>query len=177
MASKDHYSESLLSWVQSQLNSLIGADDFAPMLLGLNDAELKEYCTSLMGEGQSTRAFVDTLITRRNSEKCDQKKPMEKKQKSKPSRRERKGNKSNHSNGQKSKSGTKSKKGTMSLNPDLFGPTTKKRKVKMDPASFVKKKNAKSNALAQRGAAMTITHSPISKKSGKKRRKKRMSAL
>lgn len=165
----DHYSEGLLTWVQSKLNSLIGADDFAPLMLGLRDSELLEYCFNLLGDNPATNDFVSTLISKRNQERS--------RGKAEPRNSSRK--QSTHSRkagkGQKAGKGPKTdpkrdKKGTMTLNADLFGPTTKKRRV-MNPSP------APTNIIknVNRGGSMTITHAPITKKGARsKKKKKRM---
>ena len=169
-ASFDHYSEGLLTWVQGRLNSLIGADDFAPLMLALSDSELLEYCRNLLGDNSATNDFVSTLISKRNQEKSRRKIALRKdlKEQCKQSRKPGKGRKSNSK---------RDMKGTMTLDSDLFGPTTKKRRVRTDVHPASSTKNVVKNA--KKGGSMTITHAPISQKGARsaKKKKKRMFSI
>eukprot|EP01084_Bolivina_argentea_P319381 553964_1 len=65
------YSQTLLKWVKSRLNVLIGADDFAPLLLSANDRDLEDYCNQILAtqHPQTTiQSFINQLIAKRNQE-------------------------------------------------------------------------------------------------------------
>merc|ERR1712032_100025 len=102
------YSQSLLFWVQSQLNILIGADDFAPLLLSLDDDELQTYCLDLLGSDTTSLSFINELISRRNQEIREQKFNQTQKQKTKKKKQKNNNNKQ-----------TKSMKLSASDNPSL----------------------------------------------------------
>ena len=136
-------SDALLAWVQGQLNILIGADEFAPLLLSLSDYELEEYCNGLLGATPTTLSFVNQLISRRNQEQ----------------RR----HDTSHARGSKPKQ----------TNKHTANKTKKpKAKPKPKPKSKSKSKLNPRAASFRQGGSMTITHAPVDKKSRRKRKKR-----
>eukprot|EP01084_Bolivina_argentea_P165684 287808_1 len=147
------YSQALLSWLKTQLNILIGADDFAPLLLSMDNHELQEYCNNLLGSNPTTQSFVNELIAKRNQE-------VSNKQKKKATRRGGKKNKPNIANDPNK---------CMSLDSSQHNITKKRR----PPKKAHKKQQITTASYRQSGGSMTITHAPISKKTARSNRKQK----
>ena len=163
------YSQSLLAWVQSRLNILIGADDFAPLLLSLDNHELQSYCNDLLGENSQTQSFVNEIIAKRSQEIRNQQ--------SNTSNTSKSNNKNNNKKSRRSRGGNNRNKrsnnndsNTMTLDPKQHTFTTKK------PLKSHKQSQQQSNIVQssyRQGGSMIIKHEPISKKQSRSSKKQK----
>ena len=150
------YSESLLKWVKSRLNMLIGADDFAPLLLSLDNNELQNYCNDLLGANSQTQSLVNEIILRRTQElRNNQQSNQQSKQQNKPKKSRRGGNKRNNK---------KNDSNTMNLDPTQHLFTSKKKT--QNKTQQQSKPRIIQSSYRQAGS-MVIKHEPISKKSSR----------
>ena len=158
--SSDH-SESLLEWVKSRLNMLVGADDFAPLLISMDNVELQDYCNNLLGANSQTQSFVNEIISRRTQESRNNSQSKQNNpNKPKKSRRRGGGNKNKNKNDSN----------TMNLDPNQHTFTSKKGANKQ---SNSKQKAKVVQSSYRQAGSMTIKHEPISKKSSRSHKKQK----
>jgi len=154
-----HYSQSLMSWVKNKLNELIGTDDFAPLILSLDDVDLQTYCFDLLGSTESSHSFVNELIGKRNHEHRTQTQTAAQTQNQNTPNRRGKSNRKNDGN-------------TMTLDSDQFSFTGKKSKQKHSKPGSATTSSSSASGVYRQAGSMTITHVPVVKKSGKSGGKK-----
>ena len=150
---QSEYSQELQEWVKLKLIALIGVDDFAPLLLSLSDLDLENYCNDLLGQNNSTQAFVNEFIAKRNQDIRDQSQPNNK-QKSRRSRNRNKSKNKNDAN-------------TMTLDSDPF--IVKKQRHNNNKSK--PKQSTSTQSSYRQAGAMKINHGPITKKSRSKKHK------
>eukprot|EP01084_Bolivina_argentea_P319380 553963_1 len=167
------YSQTLLKWVKSRLNVLIGADDFAPLLLSANDRDLEDYCNQILAtqHPQTTiQSFINQLIAKRNQETKhknqhkNQPKNQPKNTNTRSSNRRARNNRNKNQNNNKPNNTN-----TMRLDANKHINISKKPTITNKKISKPKPQQTS----YRESKSMTITHAPISKKQTRLQSKKK----